>query len=103
MFKPGGVWCDAAGRVIQAHGGGVLYDRGTYYWFGENKDGWCTGSPAHPRIATVRNNARMRRGASTASQERAGGATVALEVPALDAAPCIDDTRDCRDMRIASR
>ena len=38
MFRPGQVWNDAAGRPIQAHGGGVLYDNGTYYWFGENKD-----------------------------------------------------------------
>jgi lysophospholipase L1-like esterase len=37
-FEPGAVWLDADGRPIQAHGGGVLYDRGTYYWFGENKD-----------------------------------------------------------------
>lgn len=38
MFRPGQVWNDTAGRPIQAHGGGVLYDNRTYYWFGENKD-----------------------------------------------------------------
>ena len=38
MFKPGTLWNDTDGRPIQAHGGGVLFDRGTYYWFGENKD-----------------------------------------------------------------
>ena len=37
-FEPGAVWLDTDGRPIQAHGGGILYDRGTYYWFGENKD-----------------------------------------------------------------
>ena len=37
-FEPGAVWLDTDGRPIQAHGGGVLYDEGTYYWFGENKD-----------------------------------------------------------------
>jgi lysophospholipase L1-like esterase len=37
-FEPGSLWLDTGGRPIQAHGGGVLYDRGTYYWFGENKD-----------------------------------------------------------------
>ena len=37
-FEPGAVWLDTDGRPIQAHGGGVLHDRGTYYWFGENKD-----------------------------------------------------------------
>ena len=38
-FKPGQVWLDTDGQPIQAHGGGILYDRGTYYWYGENKDG----------------------------------------------------------------
>jgi beta-xylosidase len=38
-FRPGAVWLDTDGKLIQAHGGGVLFDRGTYYWFGENKDG----------------------------------------------------------------
>jgi hypothetical protein len=36
-FLPGEVWLDGSGKPIQAHGGGVLYDRGTYYWFGENR------------------------------------------------------------------
>jgi hypothetical protein len=38
MFRPGEIWNDSGGKPIQAHGGGVLYDGGTYYWFGENKD-----------------------------------------------------------------
>ncbi|MBC8079105.1 MAG: family 43 glycosylhydrolase [Gorillibacterium sp.] len=38
-FKPGQVWNDTDGKPIQAHGGGILYDNGTYYWYGENKDG----------------------------------------------------------------
>lgn len=36
-FTPGEVWPDTDGRPIQAHGGGVLYDSGIYYWFGEHK------------------------------------------------------------------
>lgn len=39
QFKPGKIWYDSDGIPIQAHGGGVLFDQGTYYWFGENKDG----------------------------------------------------------------
>ena len=35
---PGAVWLDTDGKPIQAHGGGVLFEKGTYYWFGENKD-----------------------------------------------------------------
>ena len=37
-FEPGAVWLDVDGKPIQAHGGGILFDKGTYYWFGENKD-----------------------------------------------------------------
>ena len=36
-FKPGQIWLDSCGNPIQAHGGGVLYSQGIYYWFGENK------------------------------------------------------------------
>jgi len=37
VFRPGAVWPDDKGVHINAHGGGVLFDRGTYYWFGEHK------------------------------------------------------------------
>jgi len=39
VFEPGDLWNDTDGKPIQAHGGGILYYRGMYYWFGENKDG----------------------------------------------------------------
>jgi len=32
------VWLDTGGKPIQAHGGGILTDDDTYYWYGENKD-----------------------------------------------------------------
>ncbi len=35
---PGKPWFDTEGKRIQAHGGAVLYEDGTYYWYGENKD-----------------------------------------------------------------
>ncbi len=38
-FTPGKIWLDTAGNPIQAHGGGILYHEGIYYWFGENKNG----------------------------------------------------------------
>lgn len=40
-YFPGRVWLDTEGNPIQAHGGGILYDErsGTYYWYGEYKDG----------------------------------------------------------------
>ncbi|MDO7907872.1 family 43 glycosylhydrolase [Paenibacillus sp. JX-17] len=38
-FTPGAVWRDTNGAVIQAHGGGIMYDEqtATYYWYGEDK------------------------------------------------------------------
>jgi len=41
FYYPGRVWLDTDGKPIQAHGGGVLYDKKTkaYFWYGENKDG----------------------------------------------------------------
>jgi beta-galactosidase len=38
-FRPGKVWLDTSGQPINAHGGGMLYHDGTYYWYGENKQG----------------------------------------------------------------
>ncbi len=34
---PGQVWLDTKGERIQAHGGAVYYENGSYYWYGENK------------------------------------------------------------------
>jgi hypothetical protein len=36
---PGEVWLDTDGQPINAHGGGVLYHEGVYYWYGEIKNG----------------------------------------------------------------
>lgn len=40
-YYPGRMWLDTDGHPIQAHGGGILYDKSsrTYYWYGEYKDG----------------------------------------------------------------
>lgn len=35
---PGRPWRDTEGKRIQAHGGGLFYEDGIYYWYGENKD-----------------------------------------------------------------
>ncbi len=39
VFKPGRIWNDTDGKPINAHSAGLLYDKGTYYWFGEIKSG----------------------------------------------------------------
>ena len=38
QIYPGEVWRDTTGKPIQAHGGGILYRGGVYYWYGENRD-----------------------------------------------------------------
>lgn len=36
-FYPGKIWEDTEGTHINAHGGGILYHNGIYYWYGEHK------------------------------------------------------------------
>jgi beta-galactosidase len=36
-FKPGKIWRDTTGNPINAHGGGLLFYNGLYYWYGEFK------------------------------------------------------------------
>ena len=40
QIKPGQAWNDTKGKFINAHGSSVIYDKGTYYWFGECRDGF---------------------------------------------------------------
>jgi len=37
-FKPGQLWLDTDGNRIQAHGGSILFQDDTFYWYGENKE-----------------------------------------------------------------
>ena len=46
-FRPGEIWPDDKGVHINAHGGGILLHRGTYYWFGEHKTEGRGGNQAH--------------------------------------------------------
>jgi len=39
LIEPGKIWKDTQGKPINAHGGGILYFKGVYYWFGEIKRG----------------------------------------------------------------
>ncbi|WP_205760965.1 glycoside hydrolase family 43 protein [Luteolibacter luteus] len=38
-IRSGEVWPDSEGKPVNAHGGGVLAHEGTYYWYGEIKQG----------------------------------------------------------------
>jgi hypothetical protein len=46
-FRPGELWLDDHGVPINAHGGGVLFHDGVYYWFGEHKIAGEAGNAAH--------------------------------------------------------
>ena len=37
VIRPGEVWLDNRGQEIQAHGGGILRVKDTYFWFGEDR------------------------------------------------------------------
>lgn len=45
-FKPGELWLDTNGKHINAHGGGILFHKGKYYWFGEHKVAGMDGNKA---------------------------------------------------------
>jgi hypothetical protein len=45
-FVPGEIWPDDQGVHINAHGGGVLFHEGKYYWFGEHKIAGRDGNSA---------------------------------------------------------
>ncbi len=45
--KPGALWLDNNNVHVNAHGGGVLYHEGVYYWFGEHKIEGKAGNRAY--------------------------------------------------------
>ena len=47
LFRPGKIWLDTDGKRIEAHGGGMFYENGTYYWFGEH------GTPGRTKIGVM--------------------------------------------------
>ena len=50
FFRPKEVWNDTEGNPINAHGGGILYHKGTYYWYGDRPALRCNlGALSHRR------------------------------------------------------
>ncbi|MDR3339974.1 MAG: glycoside hydrolase family 43 protein [Candidatus Symbiothrix sp.] len=45
-ITPGKIWPDNNGVHINAHGGGLLFQGGIYYWYGEHKIGGKAGNTA---------------------------------------------------------
>lgn len=50
-------WFDNSGKVINAHGGGILYHEGTYYWYGEYKGDSTYWNPKVPSWECYRTEA----------------------------------------------
>ena len=46
-FHPGELWLDNHGVHLNAHGGGMLFHEGRYYWHGEHKIAGTAGNSAH--------------------------------------------------------
>jgi beta-xylosidase len=46
QFSPGEIWKDNTGTPINAHGGGILFHNGVYYWYGEHKTSGKLGNTA---------------------------------------------------------
>lgn len=46
VFTPAALWPDDKGVHINAHGGGLLFNKGKYYWFGEHKIAGGAGNRA---------------------------------------------------------
>lgn len=55
-FKPGEIWFDTDGIHINAHGGGILADKQTYYWFGEFKTLGKKGNSAQVGVSCYSSN-----------------------------------------------
>lgn len=50
-FVPGAIWPDNNGKHINAHGGGILFFNGKYYWFGEFKIEGPAGNSAQVGVS----------------------------------------------------
>ena len=51
-FRPGAIWPDDNGVHLNAHGGGILFHDGIYFWFGEHKIAGEAGNAAHVGVHT---------------------------------------------------
>ena len=51
LFRPGKLWNDDKGIPINAHGGGILFNEGKYYWFGQFMVGGELGNSAQVGVS----------------------------------------------------
>lgn len=57
IISSGTEWLDTDGNRINAHGGGILYHDGTYYWYGEHKGDSTYWNPKVPSWECYRTEA----------------------------------------------
>ncbi len=57
-IRPGKTWYDTEGKRIQAHGGSIICVDGTFYWYGENKEG-VTGTATGERCKFWHHGVRL--------------------------------------------
>ena len=50
-MEPGNIWKDNTGKHINAHGGGILFNHGIYYWYGEFKVVGTVGNTAQVGVS----------------------------------------------------
>ena len=50
-MKNGTIWKDIDGNSIQAHGGMIMEHKGTWYWYGENKD--AENAPGEKQVNVI--------------------------------------------------
>jgi beta-xylosidase len=51
QFTPGQIWNDNNAKHINAHGGGILFHGGLYYWYGEHKIAGKIGNTAQVGVS----------------------------------------------------
>ncbi len=57
LIASGEEWLDVSGKKINAHGGGLLYHKGVYYWYGEYKGDSTYWNPKVPNWECYRTDA----------------------------------------------
>ena len=55
-FSPGRIWPDNKGVHINAHGGGILFHLGKYYWYGQHMVGGELGNSAQVGVSCYSSN-----------------------------------------------
>ena len=86
-IRPGEIWADTDGVHINAHGGGVLYHDGLYYWYGEHKTAGRGGNRASVGV-------RVYRSSDLVNWENAGVALSVHDEPELGQ-PASEIVRGC--------